>query len=335
MHTLRLVVGTAHLLDIGEFEKLREHKDAVRGGGVLDELRCCCALDRLCDEQKRFKLGYKDVHDRLLRNHSLVWRPVVHVCRCLVPAAMQFSPQESGSDFASVVAVDLVQTPWQKIDHGCCLTRLHRFWGRSMAIEEQEWGKSMGESLDDDVIPGCYLLDLGDDFSKIWIRADYVRIYDFVEAYYKTNPAPSHRAPAVVITGHPGVGEFRERLLERRLTVQTGKSIWVYYALRRRLAERKPVILYYEHKCFLFVDEGVYEQPLDFESRHFKTFVWTLVDTDESQKGVPPILVTHGTHHYVIYITPPHKERWSRLHKTARCITVIMNPWTREEILRV
>ena len=71
-----------------------------------------------------------------------------------------------------------------------------------MAVEEQEWrraqspdpsmsrdsddpvedvNESMDEGLetdtDDDIIPGCYLLDIGIGVSKLWIRADYIRIY--------------------------------------------------------------------------------------------------------------------------------------------------------------
>ena len=40
-----------------------------------------------------------------------------------------------------------------------------------------------------------------------------------------------------------------------------GKSVWVYYALRRCLAESKPVIWYYCGACYLFVEEGVYRCP--------------------------------------------------------------------------
>jgi hypothetical protein len=118
------------------------------------------------------------------------------------------------------------------------------------------------------------------------------------------------------------------------LTCIKGKSVWIYYALRRRLAERKPVILYYQQRCYLFVDEGVYETPYGFPPGYFKTFVWTLVDSDANKEGVPPNLVDHGTRLFVIYTTSPRKERWSRLHKTVRDITMIMNPWTREEIFR-
>jgi hypothetical protein len=74
--------------------------------------------------------------------------------------------------------------------------------------------------------------------------------------------------------------------------------------------------------------------PDNFQKAEFKTFVWTLVDSDEAKEGVPPYLVPHGTRLSVIYTTSPRKERWSRLHKTTRDVRVIMNPWTRKEIFR-
>jgi hypothetical protein len=148
----------------------------------------------------------------------------------------QFSPQESGSDFASVVHVTKRLAPWRKLNDKDPLALLHaKFWGKSMAIEEQEWLRAqshdssmsgddpMEEDVDDDldedvyydldetddVIPGCCLLDVGGDLPKIWVRADYIRIYDFLEAHYKKSPAPSFRAPAAVVTGQPGIGQFR------------------------------------------------------------------------------------------------------------------------------
>jgi hypothetical protein len=36
---------------------------------------------------------------------------------------------------------------------------------------------------DDDIIPGCYMLDIGIDgiqFSKFWIRAEYIRVFKFL-----------------------------------------------------------------------------------------------------------------------------------------------------------
>ena len=117
--------------------------------------------------------------------------------------------------------------------------------------------------------------------------------------------------------------------------MKKGKSVWVLYALRRRLAEQKPIIWYRNKNCYLFVEDGVYQAPESFNQSTFRSFVWTLVDSDEAVAGVPERLVTHGTRMFVIYTTSPRQERWSRLHKTVRTIRVIMNPWTRGEISQV
>lgn len=114
-----------------------------------------------------------------------------------------------------------------------------------------------------------------------------------------------------------------------------GKSFWVYYAARRRLAEEKTFLWFYQANYYLFVKNGVYKLPSDWEHSDFLSIVWTLVDSDQSIAGVPEILVPHGTRLFVIYITSPAKERWSRMEKTTNPAVFIMNPWSRSEILRV
>ena len=89
---------------------------------------------------------------------------------------------------------------------------------------------------------------------------------------------------------------------------------------------------YRDHACYLFVREGVFEVPANIPSSYFRTFFWTLVDSDESKEGVPSHLMTPGTRLYVTYVTSPRKSRWSRMGKTTRKATVIMNPWTRKEL---
>lgn len=106
----------------------------------------------------------------------------------------------------------------------------------------------------------------------------------------------------------------------------------MYYALCRRLVERKPVIWYRDQVCYLFLKEGVFVAPPDFPSSYFRIFVWTLVDSDENKEGAPPRLLTPGTRLYVIYVTSPRKERWARMNKTVRDVRIIMNPWRRKEI---
>jgi hypothetical protein len=151
------------------------------------------------------------------------------------------SRQDSNSTFDSVV-VPLEYLPWQKHPSNSPLTQLHvKFWGKTMADEERDWrnaqppiggeidvedqcgdermdedgddiGGDEGERTDveDDFIPGCYALDInieGIECSKIWIRADYIRIYDYLKIRYTTPSYPPGRAPAAVLTGQPGIGK--------------------------------------------------------------------------------------------------------------------------------
>jgi len=104
--------------------------------------------------------------------------------------------------------------------------------------------------------------------------------------------------------------------------------------LRRRCAERKPVIWYDGVESYIFVEDGVYEMAQDFHKNEFKIFVWTLVDWDQAPGGVPPELVRNRTRLFVLYASSPNVDRWKRLHKTVDDITVVMNPWTWREMLR-
>ena len=107
------------------------------------------------------------------------------------------------------------------------------------------------------------------------------------------------------------------------------------YVLRRRCAEKKPVIWYDGIVGYIFVDDGVYKMTPDFHDNEFKIFVWTLVDSDQALDGVPPELVRNRTRLFVIYASSPDSYRWKRLHKTVDVVTVVMNPWTWREMLRV
>jgi hypothetical protein len=71
-----------------------------------------------------------------------------------------------------------------------------------------------------------------------------------------------------------------------------------------------------------------------FQVAAYKSLVWTLVDSVESPTGVPEVLVTHNTRFFVIYALSPAGGRWSRLEKTVNPITIVMNPWSRNEIHR-
>jgi len=111
-----------------------------------------------------------------------------------------------------------------------------------------------------------------------------------------------------------------------------GKSFWVFYALRRCLAEKKPVIWYHESTPFLFVEDGVYKAREHFGPTTHKTLVWTLVDSDESPSGVPSRLTVKGTQHFIIFNTSPQPMRWKHMEKSTNWAICVMNPWTRKEI---
>ena len=65
-------------------------------------------------------------------------------------------------------------------------------------------------SADSDFVSGCYFLDLGmilgDIEAPFWIRAEYIRVYDTLEAYH-SRLSKNQRAPGAVVTGQPGIGE--------------------------------------------------------------------------------------------------------------------------------
>jgi hypothetical protein len=122
---------------------------------------------------------------------------------------------------------------WPILDKDDPLALLHaKFWGKNMVDEEQQWllnaqqaspatgsetavvDETMDEATtmdpDDDLISGCYMLDIGIDgleISKLWIRAEYIRVFNSVNTYYD-KPMLAPGAPCVVVTGQPGIGEL-------------------------------------------------------------------------------------------------------------------------------
>jgi hypothetical protein len=122
--------------------------------------------------------------------------------------------QESESGVSSVVSVQSDVNWPDKLRDDNPLAQLHKkFWGKRMDLEEEEWRKSQLEPVDDDlegdILPGCYVLDIGIKtlFSKMWIRADYKRIYDSLERYHSTVLLErSDKAPSAVLTGQSGIG---------------------------------------------------------------------------------------------------------------------------------
>jgi hypothetical protein len=136
--------------------------------------------------------------------------------------------QQPDLDFASVVRVTTHLPKWILLDDDEPLALLHsKFWGKSLMCEEPPWGNRQpqvspqlgdeaqpmdvdGDGDDDDIITGPSILNIGIDglpFSKIFIRADYIRVYNFLD-HRETSRFSNGLAPAAVLTGQPGNGEF-------------------------------------------------------------------------------------------------------------------------------
>jgi hypothetical protein len=140
--------------------------------------------------------------------------------------------QQPDLDLASVVRLTDRLPEWTLLENDEPLALLHsKFWGKSLIFEEppqrnsqphaSPHGSELGDEAqcmdvddddddDDDVIPGPSILNIGVDrlpFSKIFIRADYIRVYDFLDQL-EIIQFPNGLAPSAVLTGHPGIGKF-------------------------------------------------------------------------------------------------------------------------------
>jgi hypothetical protein len=104
---------------------------------------------------------------------------------------------------------------WSKLKDSHELSQLRsKFWGKSSEEEAKEWRElhpTVNDDPTDDIGPGCYGLDLGIKFqgSKLWVRQDYIRAYNYCRERYEEGPSDETEMPrSVVITGQPGIGVF-------------------------------------------------------------------------------------------------------------------------------
>ncbi|KAN0123632.1 hypothetical protein V8E52_002964 [Russula decolorans] len=118
-----------------------------------------------------------------------------------------------------------------KLEEGHRFSQLcSKYWGKVIEHDAKQWRKSHSSvkvNRTVEIGPKCFGLDLGINLkcSKMWVRQDYIRIYDYCSERHEAGPSSAtERARSVVITGQPGVG----------------KTYWVTYAVRRRLGEQKP-----------------------------------------------------------------------------------------------
>jgi hypothetical protein len=121
--------------------------------------------------------------------------------------------------------------PWSKLKDSHVLSQLRsKFWGKRIQEEAEEWRKShptVTVDEDNDIGRDCYMLDLGIELerSKLWVRQDYIRIYDYCSKRHEEGPSSAtETARSVAITGQPGVGVFLSSI-PSRLSREKGNRI--------------------------------------------------------------------------------------------------------------
>ncbi|KAF8516562.1 hypothetical protein BU17DRAFT_76626 [Hysterangium stoloniferum] len=247
---------------------------------------------------------------------------------------VDLSSMSGPSNIASIVKASAAAS-WVKLAPDEPLAQFHtKFWGTSMTDERDTWRKADGQGalnefamdVDDDgeaeILPDCYSLGIGiKGFTRqfIWVRAEYIRIFDACQRQYEETITPmpgcyfSGEPPSFVITGQPGIG----------------KTLWQIYAARRCASEKCPFLWLRKDRYTLFVEEGAYKLPTSWEHDDFlpSSRVWVFVDS-ESDPGALTMLTSVGTEFVVFFTTSPSEQRWHKLHKTTSYNLFIMNPWS-------
>ena len=93
-----------------------------------------------------------------------------------------------------------------------------QFWGVPLPQEhislknsvhdpnDEENDEENGEENGGDVLPATPPPIIDTDWTRLLIRAEYLRIYKWVEDMYEVGKV--HRPSAIVVTGQPGIGQY-------------------------------------------------------------------------------------------------------------------------------
>jgi len=125
---------------------------------------------------------------------------------------MDLDPSLPASSFAHIFE-DEPETPWPKLDADRYFSRLHaKWWGRDIREDQRQWQakQTMYQSMDTDqnnVLPAnfAFLFNINDEKSNMWVREEYVLLYDYCTAHF--NQSSLYKSRSIVLTGQPGIGK--------------------------------------------------------------------------------------------------------------------------------
>jgi hypothetical protein len=252
------------------------------------------------------------------------------------------------ASLTSVFRIQSAAESWYPVPDDDPFLLLHRtFWCKPIVTVSRQSPHDddlMDVDEDEDEVDSDYFTFNLDNpeisTDAILLRQEYPRFYDLCDSYCDRRKSGFlKKAPSVVITGQPGIGECSPlssvRHRYRSHLACKGKSHWVFYAVRRRLGEAKPFI-WYRRFPYLFVKEGVFTTTTEkIEPPRFVPYLWTFVDADHARGGFPDVLAVEGNALFNIYTSSPDRKRWAHLAKTSRCAVTVMNPWPKWEILQL
>lgn len=153
------------------------------------------SLDSVVRISKRSKAWTKvDDSDYLAHLHDKFWGKKIGVEEC----ARVVDESGQNTDTDADKAEEIINRPVVE--------------NEGMVVDDSEGkGEEDDDDNDGDLIPGCRVLDLdlALEYQRIFIRADYVRIYDFLEGHSNSVSSSVHNRPtSAVVTGGSGVGEL-------------------------------------------------------------------------------------------------------------------------------
>lgn len=144
---------------------------------------------------------------------------------------------------------------------------------------------------------------------------------------------------AVIITGHPGIGELVFGIpVFIKVTTFVGKSIWLRYALARCLIQGRTVLFQNEPGfAYLFNDHGVFSIGSGVQSGALKiclpSTTWCLVDSNEYLLAVPKFIRKLSL--FIVQAASPciDRMRWSQKASNFTAMRYVMKPMTAQELI--
>lgn len=112
----------------------------------------------------------------------------------------------------------------------------------------------------------------------------------------------------------------------------TGKTVLLFYVLLKRLLGKDATLVSPDTTVLLFEEDATYSSDVSRPPAafNFGFDVWFLFDID-AVMGPPPVGIT-GASPWPVQATSPNEARFKQWKKQRRASTMIMNPWSEEEL---